>query len=181
MLVLTLQNNKGIITMRKYISILLIFVLAGIVIIAADGKKYGEDLTLTDKTNISEILSKPDEFVGKKVLVEGLVVNVCEKRGCWMELASDKDYESIRIKVDDGVIVFPMEAKGEKAVVEGEVYSYNVEEEAAACSDKAKSACSDEKMKGKTSETKTTDAKSCCSKEKKVKTVYQIKATGAVI
>jgi hypothetical protein len=179
-LVLTLQNNKGKITMRKYISILFIFVLAGIVIIAADGKKYGEELTLNDKTNISEILSKPDDFVGKKVLIEGLVVNVCEKRGCWMEIASDKEYESIRVKVDDGVIVFPMEAKGEKAVVEGEVYSFNVEEQGM-CSGETGKSCSDDKMKEKSAEAKTAEMKSCCSKEKKVKTVYQIKATGAVI
>ena len=171
-----MQNNKGIFTMRKYISIIFIVALASLVLIAADGKKYGEDLTLSAKTNISEILSQPDQYVGKKVLVEGLIVNVCEKRGCWMEIASDKEFESIRVKVEDGVIVFPMEVKGETAIVEGEVYSFNVEEEAAACSDKAKEACTDEKMKDKTAE-----AKSCCSKEKTVKTVYQIKATGAVI
>lgn len=162
--------------MRKYIATFFLLALAGLVLIAADGKKYGEDLTLTAKTNISEILSQPDQYVGKKVLVEGLIVNVCEKRGCWMEIASDKEFESIRIKVEDGVIVFPMEVKGETAVVEGEVYSFNVEEEAAACTDKAKEGCTDDKTK-----TETTDAKSCCSKDKKVKTVYQIKATGAVI
>lgn len=167
--------------MRKYIATFFLVALAGLVLIAADGKKYGEDLTLSQKTNISEILSQPDQFVGKKVLVEGLIVNVCEKRGCWMEIASDKEFESIRIKVEDGVIVFPMEAKGETAVVEGEVYSFNVEEEAAACSDKAKEACSDDKMKEMSDEAKSTETKSCCSKEKTVKTVYQIKATGAVI
>jgi hypothetical protein len=62
----------------------------------------------------------PDPFLGKVVRVEGLVTGVCEKRGCWMTLASsDVEFEEIRIKVDDGVIVFPMEAKGKHAVAEG--------------------------------------------------------------
>ena len=38
--------------------------------------------------------------------------------GC--PLASDEEFEELRIKVDDGVIVFPMQAKGKRAVAEGE-------------------------------------------------------------
>ena len=42
-------------------------------------------------------------------------------RGCWVELGSDKEFEKIRVKVEDGVIVFPMSARGHRAVVEGVV------------------------------------------------------------
>jgi hypothetical protein len=42
-------------------------------------------------------------------------------RGCWIYLAGDRDFEKIRIKVTDGEIVFPMEARGKTAVVEGVV------------------------------------------------------------
>lgn len=38
-----------------------------------------------------------------------------------MDIASDRDFEKIQIKVDDGVIVFPMSAKGKSALVEGVV------------------------------------------------------------
>ena len=85
-----------------------------------DGKLYGEPLTGEDTVQIHEILEDPDPYLGQVVRVEGLVTGVCEKRGCWMSLASDvKEFEEIRIKVDDGVIVFPMEAKGKRAVAEG--------------------------------------------------------------
>ena len=50
-----------------------------------------------------------------------MVVEVCAKRGCWMDLASDKPFEKIQIKVLDGVIVFPMSARGKEALVEGVV------------------------------------------------------------
>jgi hypothetical protein len=37
-----------------------------------------------------------------------------------MTLASDKEFQDLRIKVDDGVIVFPIEAKGKRAIAEGQ-------------------------------------------------------------
>ncbi len=107
--------------MKKIVAISLVFLLP-FSISALSGKKYGKDITLKTKTAISAILEKPADYIGKKVLVEGLVVGVCENRGCWMQLAGDKPYTKIKIKVKDGEIVFPMTEKGKKALVEGEVY-----------------------------------------------------------
>jgi len=87
----------------------------------APGTVYGEQPTLSDTTLISTILSDPDAYVGQRVLVAGTVVEVCEKRGCWLQLASDREFETMRVKVEDGVIVFPMTARGHQAVVEGTV------------------------------------------------------------
>ncbi len=98
---------------------------------AGDGNKYGKRLNLKEKTKISAILEKPNDFVGKKVLVEGTVIGVCEKRGCWIELASDKPYQKIKVKVNDGEIVFPMEELGKSAVVEGQVYEIKMTKEQA--------------------------------------------------
>ncbi|NNG15177.1 MAG: DUF4920 domain-containing protein [Gemmatimonadales bacterium] len=93
------------------------------------GTMYGETITLADTTRISEILSHPGDHVGQRVLVTGMVVDVCSKRGCWLELASDREYETLRVKVDDGVIVFPMTARGHRAVVEGVVEELELTEE----------------------------------------------------
>ena len=81
--------------------------------------QYGEELTLTETTSISAILADPESFVGQQVLVEGTVVDVCEMKGCWLGLAGEQDFEQLKVKVDDGVIVFPMTAKGLHARVEG--------------------------------------------------------------
>ena len=88
---------------------------------AAEQEAFGEPLTLTEVTPVSAILDSPEEFLGERVLVEGTVVEVCETRGCWMDIASDREYEKIQIKVDDGVIVFPLTARGKSALVEGTV------------------------------------------------------------
>jgi hypothetical protein len=85
------------------------------------GTTYGEPLTLTELTPVSAILSDPAAFIGQRVLVKGMVVAVCEEKGCWMDIASDKEFEKIQVKVDDGVIVFPLTAKGKQALVEGVV------------------------------------------------------------
>ncbi len=112
----------GVIGMKRIVLSLLVVFLFASSFNAEDGKKFGNDLTVKEKTLISKILETPNDFVGKKVLVEGTVVGVCKKRGCWIDIASDKEYEKIRIKVNDGEIVFPMELKGKTALVEGEVY-----------------------------------------------------------
>jgi len=151
--------------MKKLTSLFIVFLFISTSITADETKKYGNDITLTEKTLISEIVAAPEDFVGKKVLVEGTVIEVCEKRGCWMNLSSDKEYESIRVKVYDGEIVFPMEAKGKKAIVEGEVYALVVEGEGCGGD------CSKEEDKKEHE----------CEHEKTTKKVYQIKGLGAVI
>jgi hypothetical protein len=94
-------------------------------------QKLGAEITLNEITQISEILKSPNEYLGKKVLVEGTVVDVCKKAGCWLEIASDAPNQKIKIKVKDGDIVFPIETKGKSALVEGVVYSIELDEEEA--------------------------------------------------
>lgn len=91
--------------------------------------KLGSDITLTEKTKISDILADPDSYLDQTVLVEGEIMNVCPKMGCWMELKSDDGEGMIKIKVKDGEIVFPVEAIGENAVVEGTVYKIELSQE----------------------------------------------------
>lgn len=86
---------------------------------SAGATNYGKPLTVKETTKVSDILASPEQYDGKRVKVEGAVVGVCEKRGCWIKIAGDKDFESLTFKVDDGVITFPMSARGKAAVVEG--------------------------------------------------------------
>ena len=83
------------------------------------GTAYGEALSLTDTTQLAAVIENPDAYVGQQLLLTGTVVNVCEKRGCWLELGGELEGRTLRVKVDDGVIVFPMSARGRQAVVEG--------------------------------------------------------------
>ncbi|MBS3993358.1 MAG: DUF4920 domain-containing protein [Bacteroidetes bacterium] len=105
--------------MKKISVTTVILVLISTVAFAQNGKKYGEKISVKEKTNISTLVANPDKYDGKTVLVEGLIVDVCEKRGCWIEIASDKEFQKLRFKVDDGVIIFPMEVKGKTVLAQG--------------------------------------------------------------
>jgi hypothetical protein len=107
--------------MKFSIAALMIFLLTVCSALAGNPKKYGKEITLKEPTRVSDILANPAKYDGKRVLVEGAVVDVCKKRGCWIKVAGDREFESIQFKVEDGVIVFPMEAKGKTARAEGVV------------------------------------------------------------
>jgi len=97
----------------------------------SSGTSYGEPLSLTDTTQLAAVLENPDAYLGQKLLLTGTVVNVCEKRGCWVELGGEMPHQTLRVKVDDGVIVFPMSARGRQAVVEGVMEKIELTEEEA--------------------------------------------------
>ena len=105
--------------MKKIVSIMVLLCVVATLPVVAGEKLYGKKLTVKETTKISDILADPVKYSGKKVKVEGAIVGVCEKRGCWIRISGDKEFEAIRFKVEDGVIVFPMEIKGEKVVAEG--------------------------------------------------------------
>ena len=81
--------------------------------------QYGDALTLTEATSVSAILAEPDAYVGQQLRIEGTVVEVCQVQGCWIAVAGENEGERLRVKVEDGVIVFPQTATGRHARVEG--------------------------------------------------------------
>src|SRR5690349_14070661 len=100
---------------------ILFLALALAVVPSLVAKEYGKGVTVAETTSMAKILANPDSWVGKKVRVEGKVLDVCSMAGCWMELEEGGGASRLRVKVDDGVIVFPVTAKGKLAVVEGTV------------------------------------------------------------
>jgi hypothetical protein len=125
-----LLKPKGeLVRMKEMFPILILLIFFGCK--SDQTQKLGADITLNEITQISEILKNPNEYLGKKVLVEGTVIDVCKKAGCWIKIASDVPDQKIKIKVKDGDIVFPIEAKDSSALVEGVVYSVELDEEEA--------------------------------------------------
>ncbi len=111
--------------------ILTLVLLTAVIVNGGDPKKFGKDITVKTTTKISEIYANPSKYLGKKVVIEGHIVDVCAKRGCWMEVKSDKPGQSMRVKVNDGEIVFPLDKKGSWAKVEGEVQEVKLTKEEA--------------------------------------------------
>jgi len=85
----------------------------------AASEKFGAGVTLETATPIADLLATPDAYLGKTIRIDGVVEAVCTNMGCWMELKDAASGKSIQAKVDDGVIVFPVSAKGKKASAQG--------------------------------------------------------------
>jgi hypothetical protein len=100
-------------------------ITAGILALAVTGvpgeTKLGAGVTLAEATPIAAIVSTPAEFVGKKIRVDGVATAVCTEMGCWMAVAPADDPKgpTVRLKVEDGDIVFPVTAKGKAVSAEG--------------------------------------------------------------
>lgn len=107
--------------MKRIIIFCALFCVACAMTAQAKSNVYGKGVTLTEATAVSAILDNPDTYLGKMVRVEGMIIEVCAKRGCWMYVAGDRQGEKIQVKVTDGEIVFPMSASGRMGVVEGVV------------------------------------------------------------
>jgi hypothetical protein len=135
--------------------------------LAADQKTYGAGVTGEELVKVSDLLAKPDAYIGKTVRVKGLVVGTCAHRGCWINVAGETEGESVRVKVQDGVIVFPPELVGDTVIAEG-VWTANE-----LTMEQTKQVCAAEARKeGK--EFDEGEVTTCM-------TLYQISGTGAVV
>lgn len=140
-------------------------------VLAAEGTRYGQGVTLKEATPVAELLAHPERYDGKTVRVDGVVTGVCKKRGCWIQVTDPDTGKGIRIKVEDGVIVFPLESMGHHASAQGtfEIIHLTPEQQKAM----AKHRAEEHKAEG--------GKKEACQAEQTGKTVYLIRGTGAVI
>lgn len=84
-------------------------------------QSFGGKVDHAAVTPISSIVAAPDKYLTKPVTVRGEISSVCSKKGCWMQLVSDVAEQQFKIKVRDGDMVFPVSAKGKKALATGQL------------------------------------------------------------
>lgn len=86
------------------------------------GDFYGKDISglSVDKAISVEKLEHELKDVKKanEVVVKGEVVNVCEKRGCWITIKTESG-SSFFVKMKDYAFFVPTALKGKKVVLEG--------------------------------------------------------------
>jgi len=93
--------------------------IAAVPVSAGDSGTYGDGVTLEEAVPIDTLIANADDYVGQKVRVDGVITGVCKKRGCWMQVTNPESGNGVRIKVEDGVIVFPYTSMGHEAQAEG--------------------------------------------------------------
>ena len=83
------------------------------------GKKILVGVTLDTSTPIAEIIGNMDAFAGKTIRIEGIIVEVCSSRGCYVTL-QDPEGNKLNLKIVDGELDFrELVETGQYAVGEG--------------------------------------------------------------
>jgi hypothetical protein len=123
-------------------------------------EKLGAGVTLRESTSIADVVKSPESFVGKTIRIDGTATAICQHMGCWMAVSesANADAPTVRLKVDDGVIVFPVKAKGKAVSAQG------VFERVAATDAEGREAASEH-----------------ARHQAQAAATYQLKATGAII
>jgi hypothetical protein len=129
--------------------------------------KLGKPLTLDRAMPVSQVLAQAPELAGKTVQVKGKVTEVCQMMGCWMALVEPGTQSMLRIKVNDGDIVFPKDSVGKMAVAEGELMKFTLTKEQAIAAARHEAEEQGRKFKA--------------SSVKGPKVVFQIAGSGAVL
>ncbi len=106
-------------SMIVLISVMCTLMAAGVVVAGDGDQVYGKGVSAPDTVLVSTLLANPEAYVGQTIRVQGTAVGVCAHRGCWVNLASDVEGETVRVKVKDGEIVFPPEMVGDVVLAEG--------------------------------------------------------------
>ena len=68
---------------------------------------------------LSDVLKEPAKYDGRVLVVEGVVERVCQKQGCWLELAPEKGARGVRVAMRDHAFFVPFNAAGLRARAEG--------------------------------------------------------------
>ena len=78
-----------------------------------------------------DLLQDPEAYLGETIRIEGRIDGVCPKMGCWLDIAEPDGERTIRFKVQDGQMVFPVELAGRDVEAVGVVQKIELEGERA--------------------------------------------------
>jgi hypothetical protein len=68
---------------------------------------------------LDDVLAEPAKFADKQVVVEGVVERVCQKQGCWLELAPKPGARGVRVAMREHAFFVPFNSAGLRARAEG--------------------------------------------------------------
>ena len=129
-------------------------------------KFMGSGSKLRDVVSINEVVKTPDKYLDKNITIQGKVLDLCRKAGCWISII-DTQGNKITAKGNHSDIVFPVNAIGGKARITGKFKKHVLTLE--------------QTIKYEAHMAKDRGEKFDVSSVKNPKTLYRIHATGAVI
>jgi hypothetical protein len=85
----------------------------------AGAQRFGAPVTVKRAVNVAKLAKDPAKFAGRTVRLEGTVKEVCQGRGCWVEVEANG--ASFLARSLDESVLLPKDCKGRRVVVQGVV------------------------------------------------------------
>jgi hypothetical protein len=82
-------------------------------------QKFGAPVTARKAVDIAKLSKDPARFAGRKVRLEGTVKEVCQGKGCWVEVESGG--ASFLARSLDESVLLPKDCKGRRIAIQGVV------------------------------------------------------------
>jgi hypothetical protein len=108
---------------------LLLASVAGAEKVLPAGADYGAGLTLEEATPLRDVVSRPEQYADRTLLVKGRIRDVCQRKGCWMILTDGES--QMRVRFADYGFFVPKDSSGKDAWVEGRVAVEEISEKEA--------------------------------------------------
>ena len=86
----------------------------------AEPSRFGATVTEKKSVPVAKLAKDPKKFEGKTVRSEGTVAEVCQGRGCWVEVEGPKGVTFLAKSLDETVLL-PKDCAGQVVVVQGVV------------------------------------------------------------
>ncbi len=84
---------------------------------------FGAPLSGAPAKALADVIAAPAQFKDGPVRVSGVARRVCERKGCWMELATgaEPNAESCRVRFENYGFFVPTDSAGSQITLEGKV------------------------------------------------------------
>ncbi|WP_251359302.1 DUF4920 domain-containing protein [Kangiella sp. TOML190] len=103
------------------LSLLLLLIMAIGQAVTAETKTpaimLGDKVDMQQQQPLVAVMADPSKYQDQTITLQGKIIKVCKKKGCWADIATDN--ANIRIKVPDDEIVIPIYAVGRQAYATG--------------------------------------------------------------
>lgn len=87
--------------------------------VTEQGEFFGEKISAENSLAFDQLMVKMEQSDSIATKVTGTVESVCKKKGCWVNLKSDKSDKELFVKFKDYGFFLPLDCEGREVVMEG--------------------------------------------------------------
>jgi hypothetical protein len=87
---------------------------------APSGEVFGEEISADGAISYAELMEQMGEQGSMMVKVRGTVQEVCQAKGCWMNIAGTEGEDAMMVQFKDYGFFVPKDIAGREVIMEGE-------------------------------------------------------------